>query len=84
MYRLSYNREKDQNIGELVFEILLNSRVESITDLNFGNNTSWFMGEEKSGNIDLMTEFISRQTNLQTFYFNRNELSSNATKKILT
>ena len=33
---------RDLNIGELVLEPLLSYNIESITDLNISQNTSWF------------------------------------------
>ena len=64
MNGFSYNEIENQNIGELVFETLLNTNVESIIDLNLGGNYSWFghpyTKEERSGNIDLLAELISR------------------------
>ena len=42
MLRFSHNKDRDENIGEIVLETLLNSNIESITDLNLGGNYSWF------------------------------------------
>ena len=75
------NQDHDQNIGELVLEILLNYSVDSIIDLNLGNNESWF---KHPGNVDLLTELISRQTRLQILSLSRNYFSSNATQTLLT
>ena len=56
--------EINENNGELILEILLNSNIESITNLNLGSNSSWFMHisvltrEEKTKNVDLLTELI--------------------------
>ena len=38
----SYDRDRVENIGELVLETLLNSNIDSITDLNLRQNPSWF------------------------------------------
>ena len=68
MYFLGASTGNDENIGELVFETLLNSRIDSITDLNFGKNFSWFQHpkskEEQSGNVNHLAEFISMQAEL--------------------
>ena len=39
-----FSKDSDNNdkIGELVLESLLNSSIDTITDLNFGWNLSWF------------------------------------------
>ena len=62
-------------------ETLLSYSVDSIIDLNLGNNESWF---KHPGNVDLLTELISRQTRLQIISLSDNMFSSNATKTILT
>ena len=64
MHNYSDRYNRDENIGDLVFEILLNSSIDSITILSFFSNHSWFKipykREEKSGNIDLLVELISK------------------------
>ena len=61
--------DTDQNIGEHVFESLLNTNVDSIIDLDLSGNYSWFWHpetkEERSGNLGLLAELISRQTRLK-------------------
>ena len=42
MDKFSKDEDIHENIGELVFETLLNSSINSITDLNFSDNKSWF------------------------------------------
>ena len=81
MNRFSADQEKDENIGELVLETLLSYSVNSIIDLNLGCNQSWF---KHPGNVDLLTELISRQTCLQIISLNCNRFSSNATHTLLT
>ena len=58
----SKNSDKEVNIGELVFETLLSSRINSIKDLNLGANSSWFWDPktkvERSCNVDLLAELI--------------------------
>ena len=58
MERFSGHEDKNENIGELVLESLLSSRIESITNLDLTYNVSWFehpdTKEERSGNIDLL------------------------------
>ena len=88
MEGFSHDKDRYQNIGELVFETLLNTSVNSIIDLNLDNNKSWFWQpdtkEERSGNIDLLAELISRQTRLQNINLSYNQFSSNATQILLT
>ena len=38
IWGLCQNYDKNENIGELVLESLLASRIDSITDLNLSNN----------------------------------------------
>ena len=51
-------------MGELVLESLLSSDIDSITDLNLRFNASWFKHsntqEERSNNVDLLAELISK------------------------
>ena len=42
MRRFSDNCDRDQSIGELILESLLSSNIDSITDLNLVDNSSWF------------------------------------------
>ena len=62
MSSFSKKEDREENIGELVFETLLNSNIESITDLNLRENRSWFWNpvtrEERSSNVDLLAELI--------------------------
>ena len=75
-------------MGELVLETLLSSNVDSIIDLNLSDNNSWFWHpvtkEERSDNVDLLAELISKQTALQHLNLRNNGFSSNATQTILT
>ena len=41
MYKFSKNRDLNENIGELVLEILLNSSIDTITVLNFWGAPGW-------------------------------------------
>ena len=81
-------KDREENIGELVLETLLNSSIDSITDLNLGSNYSWFYHpdteEERSGNVDLLAELISKQAGLICINLACNCFSSNATQTILT
>ena len=38
----SADKDRVENIGELVLEALLSSNIDTITDLNIGVNESWF------------------------------------------
>ena len=74
--------DREQNISELVLESLLSSNIVSITDLDLGANRSWFKNpyttEERSGNVDLLVELISKLTGLQKIGLCSNLLPSNA------
>ena len=60
--RVFSGKDDDDNIGELVLEILLNSSIDTIIDLNLSENRSWFKNprtrEDKLGNVDLLLELI--------------------------
>ena len=87
-----FSKDKDRsdlNIGELVIEPLLSSNIESITDLNISDNKLWWfkgkrMSEERSSNVDLLAELISKQTVLQHLNLGYNYFSCNVTKAIIT
>ena len=76
-----FSDDKDElnNIGELVLEILMSSNIDSITDLDFSQNPSWFKGEARSGNVDLLVELITKQTGLQKINLESNPFTSIAT-----
>ena len=61
MNGFSGDRDKNENIGEVVLEALLTSSINSITTLDLAGNSSWF---EHPGNIDLLTEVILKQAGL--------------------
>ena len=42
MVEFSRSRDHIENIGKLVFEILMSSSINSITDINFNTNELWF------------------------------------------
>ena len=42
MNKFSADEDRHENIGELILETLLNSSINSITDLNLSDNKSWF------------------------------------------
>ena len=85
MRRFSSDNVENENIGELVLEILMSSNIDSITDLDFSQN-SWFCHpdteEERSGNVDLLVELITKQTGLQKINLEENEFSDAAKQKI--
>ena len=64
MSKFSGEKDQDQNIGELVLETLLNSRINTIIFLNLSKNFSWFWhpvtNEERFENVNLMSELISK------------------------
>ena len=88
MKQFSLNEDRDENMGELILESLLGSNIDSIIDLNFSFNNSWFYHpdtkKERTGNIDLLTELITKQVSLIHLYLDFNYFSSDATKKIFT
>ena len=62
MNRFSEDKDREENICELILESLLNSNITSITDLSLHYNYSWFWNpettEERSSNVDLLAELI--------------------------
>ena len=93
MCEFSAYSDYEENIGELVLEILLSSNIDSITDLSLSYNLSWFKNpitkEERSGNVDLLVELISKQARLHRISlagddFHSIAFSSNATLAVLT
>ena len=72
MDTFSHDRDIEQNIGELILESLLSSNIDSITELDLAYNSSWFknpkIGEDRSGNVDLLVELINKQASLQKIY----------------
>ena len=68
MQGFSYDNYRVENMGELVLETLLSSNIDSITNLNLDGNFSWFKhratNEERSSNVDLLAELISRHAGL--------------------
>ena len=83
MNAISQSNDKDVNMGELILEALLNSNIQSITDLNFSYNRSWFKRydtqEDRAGIVELLAEIIYRQSSLQHLNLFLNYFSSNAT-----
>lgn len=81
------NPDINVNIGEIVLKTLLDSNVNSITNLNLRNNRSWFWDfgsyKERFGNVELLTELISKQACLQHLDIGSGLYSSNATKTVL-
>ena len=75
-------------MGEIVLETLLSSNIVSITNLDLNGNSSWFKNfvtkDERTGNVDLLVELISRQTVIQNLDLGDNDFSSNATHAVLT
>ena len=77
MHSFSSWSDSEQSIGELILETLLNFTVDSLIELNLGENKSWF--KQRSANIALLSELISRQTRLRIISLSKNEFSSIAT-----
>ena len=75
-------------MGELILETLLGSNIDSIINLNFSFNNSWFYHpetkKERTSNIDLLSELITKQADLKHLYLDFNYFSSDATQKIFT
>ena len=55
-------------MGELLFESILNSNIDSIIDFNIGNNRSWFKHpgtkQERPEIAGILSELITKQTEL--------------------
>ena len=68
LVEFSGDSDREQNICEMIIETLLNSNIETISELNLSHNKSWFKHpetqEERSSNVDLLTVLISRQTEI--------------------
>ena len=69
MAEFSGDSDREENIGELVLETLLNSDINTITDLNLSLNSSWFKhpdtGEERPSNVELLAELITKQASIK-------------------
>ena len=81
MESFSEDNDVNENIGELILEALLTSRIDSIVDLNLRANSSWF---KHPGNVDLLAKVIFKQSGIKHINLSKNEFSSDATHKILT
>ena len=85
MELFSSNKDTVENIGELVLEALLNNNIQSIQDLNLSYNQSWFIVinsktyEDRSSNVDLLGELISKQSGLKHINLGENYFHDNAT-----
>ena len=72
----SFSRDKDTdldvNMGELVIEPLLSSNIDTITYLNFENNSSWFYTQVKGyschGENSLHLDRLNRLDPFDLFY----------------
>ena len=76
MNQFSEYNDFNENIGELILETLLSSRIDSITDLSLSSNRSWFWDpkndEERFSNKEMLLEVISKLTGLQHLYLTNN------------
>ena len=74
------------NFGENVFETLLNSNIDCITDLNLSSNRFWFQPRtnDKPNNFNLLAELISKQTGIEHIDLSTNFFSTSATNAIVT
>ena len=88
MESFSGNEDRDESIGMLILESLLNSTIDSITKFDLAYNKSWFWcpltSEERSGSVDFLAEILSKQAILQNLNLGFNSFSSSATQSILT
>ena len=68
MKEFSADKDREENIGELVLETLLNSNVDTITDLDLSGNSSWSKHpdteDERSSNVNLLGELIFKQAEI--------------------
>ena len=81
--------DRDGKIGEQILEAILNSNIDSISNLNLYCNWSWFCKnpytyEERFSNIELLKELLSKQTSLLHLNIGANYISNSATETILT
>lgn len=65
----------------LILETLLNSSINSITDLNLSNNPSWF---SNPANIELLIELIFKYAAIQNLNLGDCGFVSDRTSTILT
>lgn len=88
LYGFSGRDDIEENIGELVLETLLSSNIDSITELDLGNNKSWFWldgnDEPRFSNVDYLNELVTKQVGIQTLGLRYNYFSQKATQSILT
>ena len=79
-------QDREENMGEHILEALLSANIDTINDLNIGSNEIWFIDpvtlEERSGNVDLLIELITKQAGFQHLNIGGNHFSCNATLKI--
>ena len=59
MWRFSYEKNDNENMGEIVLETLLSSSIESITTLNLSSNYNWF-SIQRISNVELLAELINK------------------------
>ena len=78
MSGFSKNEDRDENIGEIVLECLVASRIDSIEELNLAMNDSWFKNpfsrKERPGNTALLAELLSKQAGLMQINLGGNEI----------
>ena len=78
----------NENCAEIVFETLLNSNIDCIINLDLSNNPEWFTHhetkEERTSNVELLVEVITKQTCIQKLYLGKNGFSDSAFQKVLT
>lgn len=67
--------------GDQLLEALCASDITTVRYLNFGDNRSWWANQSA---VEILTQFISRQTQLEELHLQKNNLCAATITQILT
>ena len=67
--------------GDQLLEALCNSEITTVRYLNFGDNRSWWTNPQA---MDILSQFIARQTHLEELHLQKNNLNAAMTTQILS
>ena len=67
--------------GDQLLDALCASEITTVKYLNFGDNRSWWTNPSA---IDILTQFIAKQTLLEELHLQKNNLNAASTAKILS
>ena len=67
--------------GDQLLEALCNSEITTVRYLNFGDNRSWWTNPQA---MDILSQFIARQSNLEELHLQKNNLNAAMTTQILS